>query len=410
MAEAKRKNVLVLTYWSYRDALVQSYTLPYVRMIRRNLPPDSKIYLVTLEQERLKMSADESSRVKAELAAEGIELISSDYSRFGLKAAAKWQLLLMKLLALCYMKRITHIHAWCTPAGMIGYILSVLTGRPLVIDSYEPHAESMVELGQWSKDSSAFKILFRFERLQSRRARAVIATTEGLKSYAREKYGVELRNFFVKPAGVDLKLFSFDDVKNPALLEAYGLKGKIVCVYAGKIGGIYLKQEIFDFFRAASTYWGERFRVLLLTNTSRAEIASLAAASNLDPAIIISKFVAHDEVPKHIGVGDFAINPVRPVPTKRYCTSIKDGEYWAMGLPVVIPPSISDDSEIISEYGIGAVLKGFDEQSYAAAVREIDEMLKSHSRQSLFDKIRAVAVKYRKYENAEAIYEKLYGA
>ena len=30
-------NVLVLTYWSYKDALIQTYTLPYVRIIQKNL-------------------------------------------------------------------------------------------------------------------------------------------------------------------------------------------------------------------------------------------------------------------------------------------------------------------------------------------------------------------------------------
>ena len=44
--------------------------------------------------------------------------------------------------------------------------------------------------------------------------------------------------------------------------------------------------------------------------------------------------------------------PVKPVPTKRYCTPVKDGEYWALGLPVIITEGISDDSGIIRENGI----------------------------------------------------------
>src|SRR5262245_38217110 len=29
-------NILALTYWDYRDALIQTYTLPYLRMIRKH--------------------------------------------------------------------------------------------------------------------------------------------------------------------------------------------------------------------------------------------------------------------------------------------------------------------------------------------------------------------------------------
>lgn len=402
------KNILVITYWSYKDALVQTYTSPYLKIIRRYLPAESRIFLVTLEQPRLRMTPDELRATTEELEKEGMRLVPFSYSRFGFGAMVKWLLFLRRLLKLCRRERITHIHAWCTPGGAVGYILSKLTGRPLIIDSYEPHAEAMVENGAWPRGGLAFRILFLFEKLQSRRAASVIATTGGMKAYAGEKYGATLRRFHVKPACVDLNLFSSSDRKNPDLLEKYNLNGKIVCVYAGKTGGIYLEQEIFDFFRAASDYWGDRFRALVLTDTPREKILSLALDSGLDPAIIVTKFVPHREVPAHMGLGDFAINPVKPVPTKRFCTSIKDGEYWAMGLPVVIPPRISDDSEIIERHGVGAVIRDFNREGYMQAVAEIDALLKAYSREELYDKVRQVAVEYRNFAIADAIYSELY--
>jgi hypothetical protein len=133
----------------------------------------------------------------------------------------------------------------------------------------------------------------------------------------------------------------------------------------------------FSTFKAGSDYWGDKFRVLLLTDISEAKVRELSLNSGLDSQVVISKFVEHKDVPKHLALGDFAINPVKPVPTKQYCTSIKDGEYWAMGLPVVIPPNISDDSAIIKEHEIGAIIEELNRDGYLKAIKEIDEMLKS---------------------------------
>jgi glycosyltransferase involved in cell wall biosynthesis len=405
----KTRNVLALTTWSYKDALVQSAVLPYLRMIRRQLPPGSKIFLLTLEQAHLAMGEEEARRERRRLEAEGVRLVAFPYSRFGPRALVRWAGLIPRLWALCLRERVRYIHAWCTPAGGAGYILSKLTGAPLVIDSYEPHAESMIEVGHWNERSLGFRILFLLEKLQTRRLRAAIATSRGVREYAERKYGVRIERFYVKPAGVDMELFTPRLSKDPALLKELGLEGKLVCVYAGKIGGIYLEREIFDFFRAAADRWGERFRVLLLTDAADERVRALVAASGLDPAAIVKRFVPFADVPRHMGLGDFALNPVRPVPTKRYCTSVKDGEYWATGLPVVIPRDISDDSEIIRERGIGAVLDEFTPEAYAGAVAEIDALLKSQTRDELAAKVRAVAAEHRDLSTRWGIYEELYG-
>ena len=404
-----RRNLLALTYWSFKDALVQSAVLPYLRMMGKHLPAGSEVYLVTAEQPHLLMSDEERRRAEESLAADGVRLFTVEYTRFGAKAAARLLALVPRLLRLCRAKRVGHLHAWGPTAGGIGYFLSVLAGLPLVLDSYEPHAESMVEIGWWRRESRAFKILFLLERLQSRRARAAIATTQGVRDYAREKYGAEFENFYVKPATVDLALFSPARAKDPELLKRLGLDGKLVCVYAGKIGGIYLEREIFDFLKAAADRWGEPFRALLLTDAAPERVRELSEAAGLDPAIVTTMFVPFRDVPRHMGLGDFALNPVRPVPTKRYCTSVKDGEYWATGLPVVIPDQIGDDSGIVREHNIGAVLDRLDRAAYEKAVAEIDALLTTESRAELTARVRAVAARYRDVRNAERIYAELYG-
>lgn len=114
-------------------------------------------------------------------------------------------------------------------------------------------------------------------------------------------------------------------------------------------------------------------------------------------------------MPDYLSVADFAITPVKPVPTKRYCTPIKDGEYWSIGLPVVITKDISDDAAIIEQFKAGVVLKSLTELEFQKAVINIEQLLKEDKIQ-LRKRISSLAHKFRNYNDAFEIYKKVYGS
>lgn len=400
------KNILVITYWSFNDALIQTYTYPYVKIIGEYLPPGSKIYFVTLEKDHDVLSGEKYNAIRGIIPA-NIVWLPFRYHPFGFKQAIGWIRILFTLFFLVFRKNISVIHPWATPAGVFGYILSVITGRKLVIDSYEPHAEAMVENGTWKKGSFAFRILFWFEKLQSRRAQWVVADAEGMRDYARQKYGVDFANFKVKPACVNLQLFSSRNIKRPELVQSLGLEGKVVCVYAGKFGGIYLDREVFALLKHAHGHWGDKLRVLILTSHSTAEVDGYCDSVGLDKSIVITRFVAHASIADYMGLADFALTPVKPVPTKKYCTPIKDGEYWALGLPVIISRDISDDSGIIRDNNIGAVVQEYDADNFSKAFAVIDGLL-TEPADMRFKRIRAIAEKYRNFSVAHEAYRSIY--
>ena len=399
------KNVLILTYWSYPDALIQTYTLPYVRILKNELPPGSSIYLLTLEKNKETTTGVKKSIIESKLKEEGIVWIPFHYKPFGLSALLMWFYISLKLCALIIRKKISFIHCWCTPAGAIGYFYSLLLNRKLVIDSYEPHAEAMVENGTWKKSGIAFQLLFWLEKKQTQRAQYIISATAGMQAYAREKYNVSIRNFLVKPACVDLNQFNFYEAPDESLRSSLGLKNKIVCVYAGKFGGIYFDHEVFDFIKIAIDHWGDSFRFLILTSHSAVEVNGYCYRAGVDINHIVMRFVPHQEIQRYLKLADFALTPVRPVPTKRFCTPIKDGEYWALGLPVVISENISDDSEIIEKNNIGFVLKAFNQDAYHQAVLKIDELRKQPD---VRNRIREIAQQYRSFDIALPVYKKVY--
>jgi hypothetical protein len=197
-------------------------------------------------------------------------------------------------------------------------------------------------------------------------------------------------------------------VKDKILLEELGLNGRIVGVYAGKFGGIYLEDESFQLIKKCENYWGERFRFVLLSNVDDNYIKSKIEKFEIRKETIIKLFVAHENIAKYIGLADFAICPVKPVPTKQYCSPIKDGEYWAMGLPVIITRDISVDSQIIADNNAGAVLQNLDDEGYIAAIGKIDSIIANKSRAEVYKQIRPLAEKYRNYSIAEKVYAAIY--
>jgi glycosyltransferase involved in cell wall biosynthesis len=402
----KIANILVLTHWSFRDALVQTYTLPYLKIIRSVLPKNQKIILVTVEQKNIALTDNEVKNINQNWEIENLSLVAQAYQAMGVLKMLTLVYQLCHLIFIVKYYKISTIHCFCTPAGAIGFLLSKITGARLIIDSYEPHAQSMLENGTWSKWSAPYRLLSWFERLQTQRATCFIATTAGMKKYAQRTYGVDPKVFYIKPACVNLEVFNLREADKD-LVDELGLRGKIVCVYAGKLGGIYLNSEVFDFIQVCYKYWGDNFRFLLLTNSPRDKVLQEIERVGLHERTVIQKQVKYEDVPRYLSISDFAINPVKPVPTKKYCTSIKDGEYWASGLPVVITKDISDDSDIIRESGYGYELQKLDFTEYKLAILTIDKLINGNVFE-LSQNIREIAKKYRNYQIAINIYTEIY--
>ncbi len=390
-------NVLILTYWAYDDALIQTYTLPYLKLIKEQLSTECRIWLVTYEPDQIRLAELKVAKF------DSFNLVPLPYSPFGGKAIFSTLRKLQTLKKIVKQHRIKTIHCWCTPAGAIGYMLAKRTGAELILDSFEPHAESMVENGTWKAGGTAFKILFKLEKRQAAKAKHIIALTKGMYQYCEEKYEVSPRSYFVKPACVDLDLFDPEKYQN--IRQQLGLsKEDTVCIYAGKVGGIYLEKEIFQFWKACAEVM-ENFKVIFLSNLSQESLNAYCTEVGLDPDIIVLKFVPHAKVPIYMAQADFALNPVKPVPSKRYCTSIKDGEYWAMGLPVAITPNISDDSDIISKNRTGVILEDFRHNSLLGNAKLLKNLI---SEPELTVRIRNQAMEYRSFSIARDIYAEIY--
>ncbi len=402
------KRVLVITYWSYREPLVQNYTLPYIHLMLKILPKGSRISLITMEKPEQRLGGEQKREEVRKLANKGIDWTSGRYDRFGLSAAFRWGSVILRwVLKGRGEKGFDAVHAWGTPAGGPAYWIARWSGTPLIIDSFEPHAESMVEAGQWKSGSVAHRFLLFLEKLQARGAEAVLGVSPTMEAYSWNRYRALHPSFFVKPACVDLQ--SFDEQAAEHKDISLGTDGKVVGIYAGKFGGIYLEEEVFDIIRVAYEEWGDQLFFILLTDLTPEKVLEWMDLKGIPSHVIHCRWAEPEKVPAYLAKAHFALNPVRPLPSKRHCTSIKDGEYWASGLPVMIPEGVGEDHRIIREKGIGVVLdRRLDDPSIRKGVKEMRGVLEEGGRE-LRERIRRTAREERGFERAEKAYRKIYG-
>lgn len=395
------KCILVITSWEFQDALIQTYVLPYLRIIQKKNGQSVGFVLVTQE----KRSFNNKLVILTEVS--GTINYKVRYNKFGFLALLKWGIELVRIIIFSRKLKIDCVHAWCTPAGSIGYLISLVLRIPLIVDSYEPHADAMVENGTWSKTGIAFKTLFLLEKLQTRHAKHLVAASRNMRDYAKVRYGHTKNNILIKPACVDFDIFRICHDKQGAR-ERLNLPSGTLMVYAGKFGGIYFDSEIIQFAWYLRKFHFHDLELLLLTNTEIRLIHKWCSEIGFPISNVVIKFVNHSEISAYIAAADFAITPVKPVSSKRCCSPVKNGEYWACGLPVLISPNISDDSDQIKSNNIGVICFFDQPTTYNSSLDKLKALLDSESPEQLSQRIRDHALSVRNYSIAENVYDQIY--
>ncbi|HYM93835.1 MAG TPA: hypothetical protein VET23_06835, partial [Chitinophagaceae bacterium] len=154
-------------------------------------------------------------------------------------------------------------------------------------------------------------------------------------------------------------------------------------------------------------YWEGRLHIIFLSDLKENDLQNFCNSHQLNRKNFTLLNVQHELMPDYLSVADFAISPYKPTPSKKYCTPIKNGEYWAVGLPVIITKGISVDSDLIEENDIGYVLKSLTKEEYMNSIKKIDQLL-NIDKETLRKKIRQVAIEKRSFSIAERIYRDIY--
>jgi glycosyltransferase involved in cell wall biosynthesis len=134
-----------------------------------------------------------------------------------------------------------------------------------------------------------------------------------------------------------------------------------------------------------------------------AEIHALARAGAFPLDRLTVASVPHGEVPGYLSAADLAFAPIRTAPSRRFCSPVKVGEYWATGLPIVITEGVGDDSDLVRREHAGVVIDVL-EPSLAPAVEQMRALL---AEPGVRERMATLAERWRSRSRVRRAYDQL---
>ena len=397
-------NIIFLSYWGVNDPLTVSTVFPHLRLLQQ-MPQVKKVVLVTVERNA---EGSFSLQFAPDFAADKIEfkpLISRKNQFVLLNKLDDFIRFPRALGALVKQYDIHAIVARSALAGALAYLVWKKMATPFLVESFEPHADYMLESGVWHRYDPRFIFESYWEQKQKQFATGVMPVAENYRMKLMNEEGVPAQRIMTIPCSVNMAAFRFDKMNRQNVRQRLNMgAGNVVGVYVGKFGGMYYEAEAFGLFRTAADFFGDGFRLILLTPTPVDEVMQhLKSAGFRTEQVFVTK-APPAEVPSYLSAADFAFATYKKGAAKKFLSPVKVGEYWAAGLPVLLTDGVGDDSAIIKREGGGAVFDVDHPETVQAALGQMVALLQNPNHRTARVKL---AERYRSVERAREAYEQL---
>jgi glycosyltransferase involved in cell wall biosynthesis len=247
------------------------------------------------------------------------------------------------------------VHGHLHEGALIGYLLSRLARRPLVLDFQGSMTAEMLDHGFLRPGSRWYRPLRRLEELINRLADAVVTSTRhGAELLCRE-FGCPARRITVVPDGVNCAHFappppaSARAARVAALRQRLGLPpGTPVVVYLGLLAEYQGLSHLLEAARRVLAVEPD-VRFLLLGYPGQERYRARAEALGIAPRVHFPGRVPYEQAPDYLALGDVAVAP-------KLSATEGNGKvlnYMAMALPVVAFAT-PVNRELLGELGLYA--------------------------------------------------------
>ena len=389
-----KHNLLYLCYWGLSDGLTQATAFPHLQLLL-NSERINKVVFITIERNG---NTVVTYPILMHPKIVFVPLISKGLKPSILNKINDFLIFPSQLRGIVAKYKIDKVIARGAPAGAL--MLTVCRNRniPLYVESFEPHADYMLTSGVWKRWDPRYIFQKKWEAEIKKKALGLMPVAENYTSLLK-KEGVPKQKLFTVPCSVNHNQFIYDSEKRMQLRTKLNIPIDVhVGIYVGKFGGIYFEDDAFLLFKRILNV--SNTHIIILTPDSKEKIKGRLIEFELPQNRFHIDCVSHLEVSDYLSCADFAFSLHKRTRVSFYYSPIKNGEYWAAGLPVIISEDIGDDSELVKKNNCGNVLPYDWKQKPDTFFKEMIQDLTSMNR----SKIRTVALTYRNVQSCVDAY------
>ncbi len=361
--------ILYIAYWGALEQLGQSLIVPAVKKLAQM---GAELTLVTFEKPTDLTQLDEMNRVREMLAEDKIEWIPLQYHKSPKIPATVFDIVngIGRGIQKRAGKRFDIVHARTYIGGLIGLTLAPLIGAKFVYHNEGFYPDEQVDGGVWIKDSRPHKIAKWLENFIYSRADGIIALSFRAKAIIEDLPTISCKKtpvIFV-PSCVDLEHFKLSEKKQP-IENSY-----LTFVYVGNFDGRYAIENIGRFMSVAKREI-PNVKLQIYSKAVPSLINKRLSEGGLSEQDWQLESVPYTEMPKHLAKCDIGIHFLRKGISEHSGSPTKIGEYWAVGLPVIVTPNMGDVDVIVKDEEVGVVVEEYTENSYQKAIEELKKLL-----------------------------------
>lgn len=389
--------ILYISYWSLSDPLTAAAIYPYLPIMVRDKGAEVVLYTFETSRDRLE---------ERPFSMPGVEHRPLHPRRWLNGTLAKVELIARgrkELIREACDGGYDLVFAKGSMAGAFAHMVHSATGLPYVVESFEPHSEYMAECGVWPKGGLRYRFFGHYERLQVQHAQRIITVTHNHRNDLIAS-GVDPQRVSVIPSITDLERFKFNADDRGRRRKELGIPDHArVGIYVGKFGGLYFDHEAFTIFKRSMERHDDQ-HVIVLSPMDREWINGRALAAGIDLSRFHVLSVQHHDVPSYLSAADTAFSPIKPAPIKLYQCPVKNGEYWANGLPILMTDLVADDHRLLRK-GIGGSVHGPALEGLDEALDVLDRIVTDPAHRTAMAEL---ARQYKSLDLAREVYRTLF--
>jgi len=227
-------NLLYISYWGANESLTSSTVVPHLRVLNA-LPNISKIILVTVNREPVKLNLEEFEKVTH------VPHYSWRLPVSALRQMTDFLRMPGILRRIIRREKVDRILSKGVLAGALAHLTTRKLDIPYVVDSFEPHCDYMAESDEWSKAGMKYKYMRKWERQQMIDSQRVFTVSENYRRYLIEVESVSESKIDIMPCCCNTEQFSFSLENRVDLRKQLGIESETTGIYLGKFGGYLLR-------------------------------------------------------------------------------------------------------------------------------------------------------------------------